>query len=169
MEDIIVEGLPATQGIDDLAIFVEMGESPQWLAAADYARTRQKSGLPYVGVIAIHPPLLDTTYTYVDWERVFIHEIAHVLGFEWEMFARKGLTENQGEQWYFTGAKAVDAYRQILYEAGEKLSYAITDLRVPLHSDGAHWHPLAMPWELLQPIFSNSAALSTVTLFKRVY
>lgn len=164
-EQIIAEGLTDIDGVDDLFIWFYMGESDEWLASAQPSFSHlRRNGLPYLSYITIQPPLLNPMYGSADWEAVMVHEIGHALGFDWFLFAEKEVAEKRGGMHYFSGAKTIDAYRQILYESGEKLAYAIADLHVPLYGDGSHWHPDALSWDIMTPIISDNAVLSNVTL-----
>lgn len=165
-EEIITEGLPDVGGVDDLYLGFLWSTSTDRLASGwyDWQSRRHGSHLPYVGFVRFHSPMLESRFDREDWKKVAVHEIAHALGFSWFMFTDTAGTEVIGGTHYFKGERATHAYRQILYENGEKLAYAIPNLRVPLTDFGSHWNAEAVKWDLMSPYYFNGSVLTSVTI-----
>ena len=174
VEGIIVEGLPEVrihasireEPIDDLAVYIVMGQKENALAAASNILNRNNNGLPYWGVLTIHKGLIDRNYSSSDWRQVIVHELIHILGFV-EPTIQGNLTEKINGVRFFNGENAILGYRDILYNVmGEKTAFAIPDLRVPMaeHEHGTHWKYPEMKWEIMQRHFFRNASLTKVTL-----
>lgn len=162
-EEIIIGGLPDFNGVDDIVIEFQWGED-NWLASGWTGYNRPGNGLPYLGFVKFHPPILGSQYDSDDWEKITMHEICHAIGFSWwEMMSIVGLQTISGTR-YFKGEKAANAYRQILFESGEKLAYAIPNLLVPMASQTTHWNAEAIKWDLMSPYYFNGNVLTSVTI-----
>ena len=177
-EKIIVEGLPDVGGIDDVLIELrDGGASKNYIASASasLSHLRHGSGLPYYGTVTIYDPIdnyfdiediMDAPNS--DITKILFHEIGHVLAFDYwaltygERHADK-VTLINGAQ-YFTGERAIDAYREVLYQQGEKLAYAIPDLLIPLESTAFHWRYPALKWDIMSPYFHTDNVLTAVTV-----
>lgn len=180
-ETFIVEGLPDVNDsrvgghIDDLLVSISMatedkpGAIGNTLATAGPVYIRSDSlGLPYYGRMVIYPALADTArFTMEEQTRIIMHELGHVLGFVDYYLERVG-TETIAGVRYFNGTAAAEGYKLLLYYGlGEKLTYAIPGLRVPLMNDSPHWRFPALSWELMSPfagVFGDKIYITGVTI-----
>ena len=178
-EDVIVEGLPdhttyfaatppVARTIDDILISVLWEPAPEgerWLGrgGAWYMRPDSTGGLPFYGKITIYDNMLQEDIEV--WKIMMLHEIGHVLGFTEDMFKRKvGILEIGGVR-YLNGENAALAYRELLYNMGEKLAFGIPYIRAPLDSDAPHhWKYPEMRWDTMHPYISIGSALTSVTI-----
>ena len=105
----------------------------------------------------------DSRFDKADWEQITLHEICHAIGFSsWQLDRIVGLETISGTR-YFMGENAARAYRQILFENGEKMAYAIPDLHVPMESTNTHWNGKALRWDLMAPYYFGNV-LTNVTI-----
>lgn len=162
-EEVITAGLPDFNGVDDIVIEFQWGNS-EWLASGYASYNRPGNGLPYLGFVKFHPPMLESNIDSNDWEKITLHEICHAIGFSWwEMSQIVGMETISGTR-YFKGEKAASAYRQILFENGEKMAYAIPNILVPMSSSSTHWNAEAIRWDLMAPYYFNGNILTNVTI-----
>ncbi len=174
-EKIIVEGLPDVGEIDDVVIEFQWGGTVKnYLASArpSLQHLRHGSGLPCYGVITLYDPIDGYINNYADLKnsditKIIFHEMGHILGFDlWTLtYGGQGdkIESINGAQ-YFTGGTAIDAYREALYQQGEKLAYAIPDLRLPIEPDAFHWRYPALKWDVMAPFFHTDNVVTKVTI-----
>ena len=174
-EKIIVEGLPDVGDIDDVLIeFQWGGTNENYLASArpSLQHLRHGSGLPCYGVITLYEPIDGYINNYADLKnsditKIIFHEMGHILAFDFWVIAYGGQQdkiESINGTLYFTGETAIDAYREALYQQGEKLAYAIPDLRLPVEPDAFHWRYPALKWDIMAPFFHTDNVLTKVTI-----
>ena len=175
-EKVIVEGLPDIGEVDDVVIeFKDGGKNEKLLASASpsWRHIRYGSGLSYYGTVTIYDTVNslidvnDIPGSLGDIEKVIFHEIGHILAFDYWALTTGG----QGDKLkvvngahFFTGERAIDAYREALYQQGEKLAYAIPDLLLPLEPDSFHWRYPALKWDVMSPYFHTDNVLTAVTI-----
>lgn len=190
VEGIVVEGLPDYLepryfgDVDDLLIGISVERSdpnePGRLANAKPYMYRNKidqhdyvwpwqfdenTGLPIEGYITLYTNLVNGSHSERMWRNLILHEIFHCMGFVTPDLERFGGIERINGVDFYGGGNAILGYRDILYrEMGEKTAFAIPDLRVPMHSDGAHWKAPEMQWDVMQPSIASITVLSKVTL-----
>ena len=170
-EAVIVEGVPDVKPfmieIDDVEIMFRWGGHSEnnfvAYTGSIYSR-RDPPHFPYFGTITIFDQAKQGT-TREFWTALTIHEIGHVLGFYRSMLERVG-TKTTPDARYFTGPKACEAYRGFLYSQGEKMAYAIPEVRVPLMKDPTnnHWHDTALQWDVMTTNISSDVVLTYVTI-----
>ena len=144
--------LRITDTIDDVRVYATTEPAAGYAGIAGPVRTRWENGLPVFGVVIINEDILtESNETSGLLAGVFLHEIAHVLGFGtiWE---GKGLTGNSSKtnptaDTYFRGWRA----RRAFNDAGGR-NYR--GLKVPVHQghDDGHWRESVFDDELMSPI-----------------
>lgn len=171
-EAVIIEGVPDVYAgiykIDDVEITFSWGGHSDNNFVAYSGSIYERRDPPYFpcfGQITFYEDAKKHGTTREFWTAMTVHEIGHVLGFYRRMLERVG-TKTTPDARYFTGAKACEAYRGFLYSQGEKMAYAIPDLRVPLMKDPTnnHWHDTALQWDVMTPHISSRVALTAVTI-----
>ena len=182
---IIVEGLsdvthPTLGAVDDLVVSVHWAtENQQHTSGLDfltYATARpilfrttvDSLGLPYYGEVTIFPVMADSSISQETQVRVLMHELCHIMGFTDQYIEYAVGTETINGVRYFNGIGAAEGYKLLLYYGlGEKLSYAIPGLRVPMMNDSPHWRFPTLNWELMSPfanVLSEKAYVTGVTM-----
>ena len=179
-EGVIVEGVPDVNHlfvVDDIDILVRYGTHADSTVIASAAATNFRTnadgtrGPPYLGVITIYLALFDDVGemtglgVFENLHNVMVHEIGHVLGFSDGFMDDKAGIETVAGTRFFNGPLAANAYREILYNVmGERLAFAIPDLRVPMEMEGAHWKYPEMKWDVMGPYFTSGSVMSLVTI-----
>ena len=160
--------------VDDLVVFVNREDGSGAAASSDQGIFRDdESGLPFLGLLLMRESTLDqedladgTTY------EVFLHELAHTMGFG-TMWERRNLLVNPssldaGRDTHFLGFNAVRAFDRSGGEdyIGGKVPVENSLEANPFSSRDSHWrqsvfgHEVMVPWYIPGVPF----ALSNITL-----
>lgn len=156
--------IPQVGAIDDLLVkFVWKETSNPFSVATMHltvARPATMGGLPFYAEVWMYDYLKSLPQE--SQKAAILHEIGHALGFS-RAYIEKYL-EVVSSVKYYNGAHGVKGYREVLYYLGEKLSFAIPDLRIPMEMESTHWKYPEMMWDIMQPHVAPQSVISKVTL-----
>ncbi len=159
-----ISAIPPVARVDDLLVkFVwKVPTNPNAVATTHLtvARSPTMGGLPFYAEVWLYDYL--NTLTQAQKRAVILHEIGHALGFS-DVYIKEYL-EVVSSVKYYSGAHGVQGYREVLYHLGEKLSFAIPDLRIPMEMETTHWKYPEMMWDIMQPYVAPQSVISKVTL-----
>ena len=168
----------APEVVDDLVVYVRIDDQFSRIAGASHIRRRDPLSLPYACLVEADPGYLNV-YSRSLIESVFLHEMAHGLGFDIVNWNDRRLLKNPSiyplgyggsnsainpaPDTYFSGVKAIAAFN-----AAGGSSY--TGARVPVENSGGrgsrdtHWRESAMKNEVMTSLLSSTNPLSAITI-----
>lgn len=156
--------IPKVGAVDDLLVgFVwKETDNPNAVATTHLtvARPVTQGGLPFYAEVWVYG--FFRSLSLESQKVVILHEMGHALGFS-RAYIGEHIEVSTGIR-YYNGAHGVMGYREVLYAMGEKLSFAIPDLRIPMETETTHWKFPEMQWEIMQPYVAPQGVISKVTL-----
>ena len=103
-----------------------------------------------------------------DIKKILIHEILHVIAFNWKILHRIGLIKKNQKYW-LENSKAGEAYLHLQGRGDLIYNVAQRIYHVPMDPGGVHWANNTQLWDIMDPTYSGGiASVSSAKLLEEV-